>query len=311
MALRENDISWQVLRRIVQDWAGQAADLAEVKSLVGGCVNTTLAITTLQGDRAVLKIAPHRVYPALMREAIQLKLLRDVGMPTPQVYSWKIASLDDPHSYLLMEYVDGINLGQARKQCTSDEFDGLQRHLAQLIVQLHANTGQRYLRAGGQNDQQFDNWPQFYRHVYDPIWDDVAKTPTFPSKLKKQIGRIHDKLDQLLAHDDRPRLVHWDIWATNILVGVNGDGHWRVKALLDPNCKYAHAEAEIAYMELFNTVTPAFLKEYQRVHKLSSAYQNLRKLVYQMYPLINHVHLFGNGYLKPLEAAVHKLAAVL
>ena len=132
-----------------------------------------------------------------------------------------------------------------------------------------------------------------------------------PGKLKKQIGKIHEKLDRLLTHEDRPRLVHWDIWATNVLAGVDGEGKWRIRALLDPNCKYAHAEAEIAYLELFNTVTPTFLKEYQRVHKLGSGYQQVRKLVYQMYPLLNHVHLFGNGYLKPLEAAVEKVGGVV
>ena len=58
---------------------------------------------------------------------------------------------------------------------------------------------------------------------------------------------MHEKLDHLLAHDDQPRLVHWDIWNTNILARTNGDGKYHIAALLDPNCKFAHAEAEIAY----------------------------------------------------------------
>jgi len=311
MALRENDISWQVLRRIVQDWAGSAAEIAEVKSLVGGCVNTTLAITTNTSERAVLKISPHRVNPSVMREAMQLKLLREVGMPVPQVYSWKIASLDDPHSYLLMEFVEGVNLAQAKKQLMPQDYDDLQRHLAELVIHLHSTTGQFYLRAGDENEKQFATWPEFYRHVYDPIWSDVSKSGVLSPKLKKQIARIHDRLDKLLAHDDRPRLVHWDIWATNILAGPDEQGKWRIKSLLDPNCKYAHAEAEIAYMELFNTITPTFLKEYQKAFKLGPSYQQIRKSVYQLYPLLNHVHLFGNGYLKPLEAAVEKVASVV
>ena len=42
MPVQETDISWQVLRRIVHDWVGAAAELAEVKPLVGGCINTTV-----------------------------------------------------------------------------------------------------------------------------------------------------------------------------------------------------------------------------------------------------------------------------
>ena len=40
------DISWQVLRQIVHEWAGASADLAEVKSLEGGSVSNTIAVTT-------------------------------------------------------------------------------------------------------------------------------------------------------------------------------------------------------------------------------------------------------------------------
>ena len=36
MAAMPVDISWQVLRQIVHDWAGASADLAEVKPLDGG-----------------------------------------------------------------------------------------------------------------------------------------------------------------------------------------------------------------------------------------------------------------------------------
>jgi len=311
MALRETDISWQVLRRIVHDWAGTAAELAEVRSLVGGCVNTTLSLQTREGLKAVLKIAPHRVNPLFMREAMQLQLLGEAGMPVPRVYAWKIATLDDPHSYLLMEHVDGVDLGQARKQCTAEQFDDVQRHLADLLVKLHGHTGEQYFRPASENAVRFDSWPAFYRHVYDPIWQDVAKSPLLPAKTRKQIARIHDRLEKLVAHEDRPRLVHWDVWATNVLAGPDENGKWRIRALLDPNCKYAHAEAEIAYLELFHTITPTFLKEYQQTYRLSNEYHKVRKLVYQVYPLLNHVHIFGGAYVAPLTAAAERAAGVV
>ena len=92
------------------------------------------------------------------------------------------------------------------------------------------------------------------------------------------------------------------------MVARNGDGKWHIKSLLDPNCKFAHAEAEIAYMELFHTCTPAFIKAYQSHHKLSADYHKFRKPIYQLYPMINHLNLFGESYLKPLTMAVEKTA---
>lgn len=311
MALQEMDISWQVLRRIVQEWAGTATELSEVKSLVGGCINTTLALFAKDGSRAVLKISPHRVNRDYMRESMQLQLLRDVGLPVPKVYAWKIASLDDPHSYLLMEYVDGIDLGTAKKQCTPEQCDDLQRHLAELVLHMHDRTAEQYFRVAEENGPRFDSWPKFYRYVYDPILDEVTKTAPLPVKIKKQLGKIHDRLDRLIAHDDRPRLAHWDIWATNVLAGPDESGKWRITALLDPMCRYAHAEAELAYMEMFHTITPAFMKEYQKTRRLGPGYHQLRKWIYEVYPLLNHVRLFGHNYVKPLIAAIEKAATLI
>src|SRR5256885_2080494 len=149
MSVHGSDISWHMLRRIVQDWIGTAAELTEVEPLAGGCINTTLALTTSTGDRAVLKVSPHRVDRTYVHEA--------------------------------------------------------------------------------------------------------EKMPILPPKVRKQIARIHERLDRLIAHGDCPRLIHSDLWSTNVMARPDEFGNWRICGLLDPMCKYAHSEAEIAYMELFKT----------------------------------------------------------
>src|ERR1700677_4806638 len=136
----EIDISWTVLRRIAKQWAGDSAELTEVQPLLGGCVNTTLKLTLKDGQTAVLKICAHRVNHAYAHEAFQLELLRSIGLPAPQVYSWKIGTLDDPYSYLLMEHLDGVNLSEAKRRCTAEEFDHLQSHLAELVLSMHGQT---------------------------------------------------------------------------------------------------------------------------------------------------------------------------
>src|SRR5205807_6413845 len=100
------------------------------------------------------------------------------------------------------------------------------------------------------------------------------------------------------------RLVHGDLWSANVLARQDHFGKWWVSGILDPMCKYAHTEGEIAYLELFHTVTPAFLRAYQSAHRLASEYHEVRKHVYQMYELINHVQLFGAEYLKPLQGTM-------
>jgi fructosamine-3-kinase len=310
MSIQENDISWQVLRRIVHDWAGSAAELTEVKPLEGGCINTTLALMTAAGPRAVLKISPHRVNREFLREADQLAHLKRLGIPVPEVYFSHLADLENPHSYLLMEFVDGVDLNSARQHCSAEEFDDLQRHLAELVVILHSQRAEVYGREK-EGEPKFADWPKFYRHVYEPIWHEVEKSGVLPKGSKKQIAKLHEKLEKWIAHDDCPRLVHWDIWAANVMAMPDASGKWRISAMLDPNCKYAHGEAEIAYMELFHTVNGAFLKSYQQSFKLGDGYQRIRKPIYQLYELINHVQLFGPEYVKPMMACFERIAPMI
>src|SRR5581483_4383116 len=114
MPTQEGDISWQVLRRIVQDWAGTSAELCEVKHLDGGSISTTLLLTTRDDGYAVLKISPYRVDLSYESEAYDLNLLRSAGIPTPRVYHCVTGTLDDPNSYLLMEFMPGVDLNAAR-----------------------------------------------------------------------------------------------------------------------------------------------------------------------------------------------------
>jgi fructosamine-3-kinase len=308
--IQDSDIPWAVLRRIVQEWAGASAELAEVKPLEGGFISTTLALTLKDGQKAVLKISAHRVDHSYQRQAHQLELLHKAGIPAPKVYAAKVGSLDNPYSYLLMEFVEGSDWATARKTISPEQFDHLQEHLAELLKKLHAATGETYGRATPNQEDQFDRWPGFYRHIFEPIWRDLEKSHLIHGKQRKLIKRVWDNLDYLLAHQDRPRLVHWDLWSSNMLAREE-DGKWRVAALLDPNCKFAHVEAELAYLELFHTVGPTFMKAYQRDKKLGDEYHRVRKPVYQLHYLMNHVLLFGEQYSRPLSAALDRCAALV
>jgi fructosamine-3-kinase len=311
MSVHGDDMSWQTLRRIVHDWIGAAVELAEVKPLRGGSVNTTVALTTADGDRAVLKITQHRVDRSYVQEAYQLNVLRGLGVPTPQVYGCKVGTLDEPFSYLLMEWIDGIHLAEARRRCDAGQYEHLQMHLADVMQTLHGQTHSHYTRLTDGARREFDQWPRFFRDIYDGVLDEAGKLPLLPLKARKQIARVHERLERLIHHDDCPRLVHWDLWSSNVLARQDHLGKWWVCAILDPNCKYAHAEAELAYMELFRTVTPAFLRAYQSGHRLAAEYHEVRKPVYQLYHLMNHLQLFGGDYLKPLQGCLEKIARLV
>lgn len=325
------EVSWHTLRRIVRDWSGEQADIEQVSSLDGGSISTTILLTTKAGERAVLKLSPHRVDRSYEREAYQLDLLRSAGLPAPRVFGLHVGTLDVPDSYLLIEFVPGMNLHDVRRHATAEEIDHLQRQLAEMVVSLHGRTGEFYGKVEEASPAAFpDNadappseqqtpktnghptWPQFYRSLYDTIWHECEKHAHLPVKSRKLIGKVHDRLDRLIAHDDEPRLTHGDLWWSNILADRDAvSGKWRISGVLDPNCKFAHSENELAYLELFQTTTPAFTRAYTQTFRLPEEYHRVRRPVYQLYELINHLNLFGDRYAKPLAATLEKVAPLV
>jgi fructosamine-3-kinase len=176
---------------------------------------------------------------------------------------------------------------------------------------MHQDTGPAYGRVIPDGISVCDSWPEFFRQVYEPTWHEAQKLAALPIKTRKLLGKLYERLDRFVAHSDVPRLVHWDLWSSNILCAPDETGNWRITAILDPICKYAHAEAEIAYLDLFHTITPTFTRFYQQQFKLDDGYHRVRKPIYQLYPLLNHVCTFGNEYVKPLLAMVDRVTPMI
>jgi fructosamine-3-kinase len=306
MSVADSDVSWTTLRRIVRRWAGPEAELEEVAHLHGGAVSATMRLTLRDGKKAVAKVAVHRVDRSLEREAKQLELLRGIGIPTPQVYDFRLANLDEPDSYLLMEFCDGVDLAVAKESCSADEYEHLQRQLAEMVLRMHGETSGAYYRACTAEEHK-QSWPEFFAAVYAPMWEELEKDPHTSKTTKRNFLKVHDALPVLLAHDDKPRLVHWDLWTGNVLASRNGEG-WKIRAILDPVCKYAHAEAELAYLELFHTVTPEFMRTYRERRKLPEEYSKIRREVYQLYHWLDHAAFFGGTYHAKFADAAEKAA---
>jgi fructosamine-3-kinase len=235
-------------------------------------------------------------------------MLRKLEIPVPEVYRCVTGTLDQPHSYLLMEFVHGLDLHKCRGHLPADEYDRLQRELADYTARLHGVVGEQYGRMAA-GYQPVETWPTLYRELYSPIVKSVEKSPLLGVKTRRRLEKIHDKLPRLIDHGDKPRLTHGDLWAGNVMCHENGDGHWHVAALLDPNLTLAHHESELAYMELFHTANHTFMHSYQDQHKLSADYHRVRKPVYQLYELMNHVQLFGAEYVKPLCETLDRVIA--
>ena len=101
--------------------------------------------------------------------------------------------------------------------------------------------------------------------------------------------------EEVMRPQGRPTLIHGDVWAGNVMVAQK-DSRWHLSGFLDPGLQFADVECELAYLQVFDTVTPAFFEAYTSRTPLRPGYA-FRRLFYWLNTYMIHVWLFGDqGY---------------
>ena len=116
--------------------------------------------------------------------------------------------------------------------------------------------------------------------------------------------------DYFLSFQPTPVLVHGDLWNGNVAC-VNETEHGCVPVCYDPAVYYGDREVDVAMTELFGGFSEQFYKAYSEQWPLDEGYAQ-RKNLYNLYHLLNHVNLFGPGYIAQAnQTAISLLAQVI
>jgi protein-ribulosamine 3-kinase len=76
-------------------------------------------------------------------------------------------------------------------------------------------------------------------------------------------------------------------------------------ALIDPAVYYGDREAELAFTSLFGGFPEVFYEAYEAAWPLPSGWRERRDL-YNLYHLLNHLNLFGEGYGAAVDATLRR-----
>ena len=262
-----------------------------ITPLHGGCVAEVHRADFDDGEILVAKFGG--AGSKLDVEAAMLRYLAGHSdLPVPDV-------VHGAADLLVMSYLPGSDrIGAAAE-----------RHAADLLASLHGVAGPAFgfehsTLIGGleQPNSWTESWLAFFaeqrlRYMAGAAHDAGRVDAAFV----RRIDRLCAHLDQWLDEPKRPSLIHGDMWTGNVI--VDGD---QVSGFVDPAIYYADPEIELAFSTMFGTFGDAFFGRYREHRPLSTNFFDERREIYNLYPLLVHIRLFGGGYIGSAEAMLRR-----
>lgn len=261
------------------------------ETVSGGSINQAHKLLTNRGNFFLKwnQSAPDNFFDV---EAKGLKLLgsAESNLRIPKVIASQKPDSETP-GFLLMEYIS---------EGSGDSSDSYTfgAELAKLHNTKGAHFGlsyKNYIGSLPQKNDEHDDWVSFF---IDQRINPQLKMAIDSGKLSQSIlkpwKRLMNQLDDLLPAT-KPSLIHGDLWGGNYLFDENGVG-----VLIDPAVYYGHPEMDLAFSKMFGGFAGSFYEGYESVNPLQGSFSD-RIQIYNMYPLLVHVNLFGGHYVTQFE----------
>ena len=263
--------------------------VTDVRRIAGGDINE--AFRVLLADRTPLFVKRRAEAAAGMyvREAEGLAWLAEAGtLRTPRVV---LAS----DTLLALEWIT-----PAARHASFDEQLG--RGLALLHQRGAGSFGlanDNFIGPLAQVNATCERWSEFYRsRRLEPLIARAASAGLLRQEHQRALDRLLAKLDELAGPEEPPARLHGDLWSGNVHVDERG-----APVLIDPAVYGGHREVDLAMLCLFGSPSPRFFAAYDEVYPRAAGHAE-RVPLYQVYPLLVHLNLFGASYLDQLRSAV-------
>lgn len=272
--------------------ASQNFELKSFHPVSGGCINNGGQLDTSRG-KFFIKWNDVRKFPSMfIQERRGLTLLRDTNaVRVPGVLNvGSTAHLQ----FIVMEWIDQVRPGPGYWETLGHQLASLHRHTSKHFGLDHDN----YIGSLPQQNSQHDDWCDFF--ITQRI-EPQLKTLTINNARAKMMESLFKKLSDIFP-DERPALLHGDLWSGNIIADEVGS-----PVMIDPAVYYGHREAEIAFTQLFGGFEGTFYAAYQESFPLPPDHHK-RVGLFNIYPLLVHANLFGGSYLSRAFGIIERWA---
>jgi fructosamine-3-kinase len=271
------------------------AAIRGTRRLSGGDINDAFELELVSGVRVFLKTnaaAPASMFPA---EAEGLDWLRAASaLRVPEVLAVSNGRDGEPQ-FLVLEL-----LTPGRQQADFDE------RLGSGLAELHRFGApsfgwqrDNFIGTLPQSNRAHDTWAEFLWHErLEPQLSRAVAAGLASARLRKDFERLASRLPQLLGPAEPPARLHGDLWGGNLHVDESG-----APCLIDPAAYGGHREVDLAMMRLFGGFGERVFRAYASAWPLAPGHAE-RIALYQLYPLLVHVNLFGGSYVESVERSL-------
>ena len=271
--------------------------VASARAIAGGDINRAYEVALADGRRLFVKTNDRSPRGMFAAEARGLGWLGEAGaLRIPSVVA--VAAPEDRQQFLVLELV-------ATGAPARDFDERLGRGLAALHRFGAPGFGLDHDNFIGwlpQANAAANRWPDFYRaRRLEAQLRRAADEGRASSRMRQGFDRLFGALEDLCGPAEPPARLHGDLWGGNLLCDEGGS-----PCLIDPAVYGGHREIDLAMMRLFGGFGPRVFDAYDEAWPLADGHRE-RVALYQLYPLMVHVNLFGGGYVGSVEAALERL----
>lgn len=281
-------------QRVLNVAFGKGVHLIKKQSVAGGDISEAVRLDTDSGSYFLKynECAPANFFE---REASGMKELRRPSViKVPEVIC---VGNELGYDFILLEYIAQHRPGPYFWRGFGSALAGLHRN-CQLKYGFQEDN---YIGRLHQSNEQTDDWVDFFIHQRLEVQlGQGLSNRRFDQAYANRFRKIYPLLSGLLPREPAS-LLHGDLWSGNFLAGVN-DEVW----IFDPAVYYGSREMELAFTKLFGGFHRDFYRAYEEVYPLNSGFED-RVDIYNLYPLLVHVNLFGNSYLSGIDRTLKGL----
>lgn len=269
-----------------------ARAVASASSLGGGSINEAFDVALDDGQRVFVKSHPNPPAGMFETEARGLRWLAEAeAIRLPKV----IAVSEGSPAFLVLELLEPAPRTRDFDEVLGRSLASLHRYGAPSFGLDHDN----FIGRLPQTNVVADTWPAFYwARRLEPQLRLAVDGGHLGGAIRRDFDALERALPDLVGDEEAPARLHGDLWGGNLHVDERG-----APCVIDPAAYGGHREVDLAMMRLFGGFRTRVFDAYSNAFPLAPG-AAARVPLYQLYPLLVHVNLFGGSYVGSVRSAL-------